>query len=38
MQKEAEALHQLRVKEALARPQPDKIHPKRMILTGQGRP
>ena len=36
LQKEAETLHQLRVQEALARPHQDKIHPKRLLVTGQG--
>ena len=36
LQKEAETLHQARVSEALARPHPDKIHPKRLLLAGQG--
>ena len=36
LQKEAETLHQARVSEALARPHPDKIHPKRLLLSGQG--
>ena len=36
LQKEAETLHQARVSEALARPHPDKIHPKRLLISGQG--
>ena len=36
LHKEAEALHQARVSEALARPHPDKSHPKRLLLAGQG--
>ena len=36
LQNEAEALHQMRVQEALARPHPDKVHPKRMLIAGQG--
>lgn len=36
LQKEAETLYQMRVQEALARPHPDKIHPKRLLVAGQG--
>ena len=36
LHKEAEILHQMRVQEALAKPHQDKIHPKRLLVAGQG--
>ena len=36
LQNEAETLYQMRVHEALARPHPDKIHPKRLLVAGEG--
>lgn len=36
LQREAEELHQMRVKEALSKPHQDKIHPKRLLVAGQG--
>lgn len=35
MCKEAEALHQRRVQEALNNPSPDKVHPTRIVLSGK---
>ena len=35
MCKEAEKVYKQRVQDALARPNPDKIHPKRLLVTGQ---
>lgn len=35
MCKEAETVYQKRVQAALARPNPDKIHPKRLLLSGK---
>ena len=38
LRRDAETLHQRRVSEALARPHPDKVHPKRLRIAGQGLP
>ena len=35
MCKEAEKVYKQRVQDALARPNPDKVHPKRLLVTGQ---